>query len=69
MKQLLAMLRNAIKENDEKDVRLFQNILIRSIKDVVVLELDPEVQEALELSHEFLQNAELNAYILPPDFY
>jgi hypothetical protein len=53
MKQILVLLRNSIKENDEKDVRLFHEILKRSIKDEPILQMNEEIKEALRLVEEF----------------
>lgn len=55
MIQLLALLRNAMKEKDDKDVLLFTNILVRSISDSVVLQLMPEIQKILQESKDYLE--------------
>jgi len=56
MIQLLALLRNAMKEKDDKDVLLFTNILVRSISDSVVLQLMPEIQKILQESKDYLSS-------------
>lgn len=53
MKQLLAMCKSAMKEQHERDVKLLHEILLRSIQDQPMLELNEEVQECLNKFREY----------------
>lgn len=52
--QLIEMLRNAIKEEDLKDVILFQDILKRTIKGHIMLEVNEEIKQVIRMANEFI---------------
>ena len=55
MQQVLAMLRSAIKDKDVKDVKLLRSILMRSIEDQPILQMQEEVKEAKRMADEFME--------------
>ena len=52
--QLIEMLRNAIKEEDLKDVMLFRDILRRSIKGHILLEVNEGIKDVIRMANEFI---------------
>jgi hypothetical protein len=55
MKQLLALLRNAIKDKHIPDVNLMLEIISRSIRDQPVLDINDEIKSAVKEGMDFLK--------------
>lgn len=60
MKQLLVFLRNAVKNNNSKDINLYNEILLRTIQDQPILKNNEEISEALKMVKEWNQQNQTN---------
>lgn len=58
MQQTIALLRNAINDQSTSDVKLMMEIIIRSAKDQPILSMQPEVEAALQLGHDYMNDDE-----------
>jgi hypothetical protein len=54
-KQMIALLRNAIKQDDHRDTIMMVEIIERAIKDEPILQMNEEVKEALATANTYLQ--------------